>query len=49
MVYPNTGSTLDNNGVNKTSTAISTNILITVGPTPVGAVQKLNIKETRKI
>lgn len=49
MTYPNTGSTLDNNGVNKTSTAISTNILITVGPTPVGAVQRLQITERRAI
>lgn len=47
--YPNTGSTLDNNGTNKTSTAISTNILITVGPTPVGAVQRLQIDERRGI
>ena len=48
--YPNTGSTLEGpNGVNKTSTAISTNILITVGPTPVGAVQRLTINERRAI
>jgi hypothetical protein len=49
MTYPNTGSTLDANGVNKTSTAISTNILITVGPNPVGAVQRLTIQERRAI
>lgn len=47
--YPNTGSTLDADGVNKTSTAISTNILITVGPNPVGAVQRLTINERRAI
>ncbi len=47
--YPNTGSTLDASGVNKTSTALSTNILIVVGPTPVGAVQTLNINERREI
>lgn len=47
--YPNTGSTLDSNGVNKTSTAISTNILITVGPNAVGAVQRLTINERRAI
>jgi hypothetical protein len=50
MTYPNTGSTLDaGGGVNKTSTAISTNILIVVGPTPVGAVQSLQITENREI
>lgn len=47
--YPNTGSTLTADGVNKTSTAISPNILITVGPTPVGAVQRMTINERRAI
>jgi hypothetical protein len=47
---PNTGSTLTTpNGVNKTSTAISTNIIIMVGPNPVGAVQSLAISEKRAI
>jgi len=51
----NTGSTLTwNNGVNRTSTAISTNIIITVRSvggtfTPVGAVQQLQINEKRNI
>jgi hypothetical protein len=46
----NTQSTLTlPNGVNKTSTAISTNIIILVNNTPVGAVQSLNIKEDRAI
>lgn len=50
MTYPNTGSTLvAPNGSNITSTAVSTNILITVGPTPVGAVQKMTINEKRAI
>jgi len=47
---PNTQSTLSlNNGVNKTSTAISTNIIILVNDTPVGAVQSLAINEKRQI
>ena len=46
----NTGSTLSyNSGVNKTSTAISTNIIIYVGNTAVGAVQSLNIQENRSV
>jgi hypothetical protein len=50
MTYPNTGSTLVNsNGANITSTAVSTNILITVGPTPVGAVQTMQITEARAV
>lgn len=47
---PNTQSTLTlPNGVNKTSTAISTNIIILVNDTPVGAVQSLAINEKRPI
>jgi hypothetical protein len=47
---PNTGSTLFlDGGINKTSTAISTNIIIMVGNTAVGAVQSLAISEKRGI
>jgi hypothetical protein len=47
---PNTQSTLTfGSGANKTSTAISTNILILVGKTPVGAIQSLNISEKRSV
>lgn len=50
MAYPNTGSTLlGPNGTNKTSTGISTNIVIKVGPNTVGAVQTLSITENRPI
>lgn len=46
----NTKSTLSQeNGRNKTSTAVSTNIIIMVENTPVGAIQSLNIKENRSI
>jgi len=46
----NTGSTLAyNTGVNKTSTAISTNIIIYVNNTAVGAVQELSIQEARPL
>ena len=50
----NTGSTLTFPGSqNKTSTAISTNILVTVrspqGNIPVGAIQQLSVSETRSI
>jgi hypothetical protein len=47
---PNTNSTLSlPDGRNKTSTAISTNIIILVNNTPVGAVQSLAITERRQI
>ena len=47
---PNTGSTLGlDNGVNKTSTSISTNIIIMVNGVAVGAVQTLQINESRNI
>lgn len=46
----NTGSTLTlPNGVNKTSTAISTHIIIMVANTAVGAVQSLSISEKRNV
>jgi len=47
---PNTGSTITlPSGLNKTSTGISTNIIILVNNTPVGAVQSLAITERRPI
>lgn len=47
---PNTHSTLTfDSGKNKTSTSLSTNILIMVGNTAVGAVQSLAISEKRGI
>jgi hypothetical protein len=46
---PNTKSTLSSNGVNKTSTSLSTNIIIMVNGTPVGAVQTMSIDESREI
>lgn len=47
---PNTQSTLTlPNGINKTSTALSTNIIILVNNTAVGAVQSLSISEKRNI
>ena len=46
----NTGSTLSlPSGDNKTSTAISTNILIMVGTKAVGAIQTMSISEKRAI
>lgn len=46
----NTGSTTSVNGsVNKTSTSLSTNIVILVNNTPVGAVQSMSINESRSI
>jgi len=47
--YPKTQSTLVGNGFNKTSTALSTNILIKVGTTPVGAIQTIGITEARGV
>ena len=50
MAYPQTNSTLVGpNGANKTSTALSTNIIIKVGPNAVGAIQKLSIDEQRSV
>ncbi len=50
MVYPQTGSIIQTaTGANTTQTAISTNIIISVGPNTVGAVQELNIDESRNI
>lgn len=50
MVYPQTGSTLlGPNGTNKTSTGLSTNIVIKVGPNTVGAIQTLSIDEKRPL
>lgn len=47
---PNTGSTIQlNDGVNKTSTSISTNIVIMVNNQAVGAVQSFLINETRPL
>ena len=49
----NTGSTLDRGATNKTSTSISTNILIMVrdggAGIPVGAIQELVVNEKRKV
>lgn len=45
----NTGSTLSFENNNKTSTAISTNIVIMVGTTAVGAIQSMAISEKRGI
>lgn len=53
--YPQTKSLLQQGGYNTTSTAISTNILLTVrspgagGYTPIGAVQSMAISEKRAI
>lgn len=50
MGAPNTGSTLDlSTGDNKTSTSLSTNIVILVNGTAVGAVQSLEITESRQL
>lgn len=46
----NTNSTLSMpDGTNKTSVALSTQIIILVGNTPVGAVQELSVNESRPI
>ena len=48
---PNTSSTLLNadTGQNKTSTALSTNIVVVVNGTPVGAVRNISINESRDV
>lgn len=50
MVYPQTGTTLYGpNGQNETRTALSTNIIIKVGPNTIGAIQNLSVAEARSI
>lgn len=47
---PNTGSIIEGpNGRDRTGTGISTNIIIKVGATPVGAIQSLQVREQRNI
>ncbi len=50
---PNTGSTLYGTAagsqINKTSTAISTNMIVMVNDRPVGAIQSMSINEKRSI
>jgi len=50
-ISPNTQSTLlgTQGNLNKTSTGLSTNIVIKVGPNTVGAVQELSVTEARPI
>lgn len=50
MAYPNTGSTIaHSDGRNKTSTGLSTNIIIKVNGEAVGAIQNISISEDRTI
>ncbi len=50
MAYPNTGSNFTtDDGLNRTGTSVSTNIVIQVDGNPVGAVRSLSITEQRKI
>lgn len=49
MVYPQTGSVISNGGANTTQTAISTNIIVSVGPNTIGAIQELRVEEAREI
>lgn len=49
MTYPHTGSQLTDAGRNVTRTGVSTNIIIQVDGNPIGAIQSLNIDETRSI
>jgi len=50
MAYPNTGSTLSHaDGRNKTSTGLSTNIIIKVNGEAVGAIQNINFNENRTV
>lgn len=50
MAYPETGSTLDwSNGNNRTSTSLSTHILVKVGGQAIGAIRSISVKESRDI
>ena len=48
--YPQTGSILTRpDGSNRTGIALSTQIVLMVGPNPIGAVQDLSINESRDV
>lgn len=50
MPAPNTGSIIEaDGGLNRTGTAVSTNIIIKVKGNEVGAIQRISFKETRKV
>jgi hypothetical protein len=50
ILTPKTGSIIDGiNGRDRTGTSLSTSIVIKVGSTPVGAIQSINITETRPL
>lgn len=49
LLTPKTGSIIDNNGQDSTRTQISTNIVIQIDGTSVGAVQNLTVREQRQI
>lgn len=50
LISSQTGSILENpNGSNRTGTALSTFIVLRVGPNPVGAVQSIEINEERQV
>jgi hypothetical protein len=49
MVYPHSGSILENAGRNVTRTGVSTQIIIQCDGNPIGAIQSLSIKEDRSI
>jgi hypothetical protein len=46
---PNTGSTLDAGQVNKTSTSLSTHIIIKVNGKSVGAIKSISVQQSRTI
>jgi hypothetical protein len=50
LITPQTGSIIENaNGSNRTGTALSTHIVIRVGPNPVGAIQTIEVREERTV
>lgn len=50
LLTPQTGSLIENaNGSNRTGTALSTHIVIRVGPNPVGAIQTIEVREERTV
>lgn len=50
LITPQTGSILESpTGQNRTGTALSTFIVLRVGPNPVGAVQSIEINEERQV
>lgn len=50
LITPSTGSIIEgNNGANRTGVGLATQIVVRVGPNPVGAIQSIEFREERTV